>query len=427
MKGGMLMKLWPATALIVIVLTLLPASVSAQAVYGQRLQSMDGQWLLPVATLLLCSDTGDHTSPSRGSEPAWDLCAPGGTPIFAATPGRVIHANCDDAGGYGCWVMIDHGNGYATIYAHMIAGSIAVNVGQQVDQWTVIGQVGWTGTTSFGPHTHFVLRKGGVSVDPAGYFSQAAMRYCRLCSSPAGDAAPRGVKLVDGQQATRTAQAAIAPVLRALAGLSNDQFFYLIFGIVLFSGLVFWLANNAVRVVMAAGLVATICSTTVVLMLSPVSITATSTMPASFTEAYQIVRGQEGRGCDTYIVRTLNGVTQWTYDRYRKERGQPRADVCGSLTEQEAQDIYYRYYWQPIGADGLSRAAAVQAFDHAINAGVGEGKRIIGACGNDAACIARQRVGFYNSTETCRLRSNVCGAWLRRVESVYAKVSGDIQ
>ena len=96
--------------------------------------------------------------------PGLDIGAGMGTPIKAAAAGRVIVAAY--SGGYGNLVVIDHGNGIATAYAHQ--SQIAVSVGQQVGQGQVIGYVGSTGFST-GPHLHFEVRVNGTPVDPMGY------------------------------------------------------------------------------------------------------------------------------------------------------------------------------------------------------------------------------------------------------------------
>jgi murein DD-endopeptidase MepM/ murein hydrolase activator NlpD len=93
-----------------------------------------------------------------------DIAAPSGTPIVAAAAGTVISAG--SMGGYGNLVVIDHGGGLATAYAHM--SGFAVGGGQGVAQGQVIGYVGCTGTC-YGPHVHFEVRLNGAAVDPLGY------------------------------------------------------------------------------------------------------------------------------------------------------------------------------------------------------------------------------------------------------------------
>ncbi len=92
-----------------------------------------------------------------------DIAVPYGTPIHASASGTVIFAGW--MGGYGNFVIIDHGGGISTGYAHQ--SSIAVG-GGSVTQGQVIGYVGCTGHC-FGPHLHFEVRINGTPVDPLGY------------------------------------------------------------------------------------------------------------------------------------------------------------------------------------------------------------------------------------------------------------------
>jgi murein DD-endopeptidase MepM/ murein hydrolase activator NlpD len=92
-----------------------------------------------------------------------DIAAPYGTPIRAAASGRVIIAGW--SGGYGNLVVIDHGNGLATAYAHMSAIWVG---GGSVSQGQGIGAVGCTGSCT-GNHVHFEVRVNGSAVDPMGY------------------------------------------------------------------------------------------------------------------------------------------------------------------------------------------------------------------------------------------------------------------
>jgi murein DD-endopeptidase MepM/ murein hydrolase activator NlpD len=75
----------------------------------------------------------------------------------------VVQAGGGWNGGYGTMVVIDHGNGYRTLYAHL--SRLNVSVGQTVEQGEVIGAVGTTGIVT-GPHLHFEVYRGGVPINP---------------------------------------------------------------------------------------------------------------------------------------------------------------------------------------------------------------------------------------------------------------------
>lgn len=94
-----------------------------------------------------------------------DLAAPYGTPIVAAKAGRVEVAGWS-SWGYGFHVVLDHGGGLETLYAHM--SRIAVRPGEWVEAGQVIGYVGSTGWST-GPHLHFEVRVNGLVKNPLSY------------------------------------------------------------------------------------------------------------------------------------------------------------------------------------------------------------------------------------------------------------------
>ena len=97
-----------------------------------------------------------------------DIDAPMGTPIAAAAAGVVIGVGVSDgsATGYGNYVMIEHPQGYVTLYGHM--EQVVVTPGQSVQQLQLIGYVGSTGMST-GPHLHFEIRRFGEFLDPLPY------------------------------------------------------------------------------------------------------------------------------------------------------------------------------------------------------------------------------------------------------------------
>lgn len=126
------------------------------------------QWPVPSCTLIT-SRFGYRVAPTTGASTyhgGLDIGAGMGASIVAAGAGDVIYAGAN--GGYGNCVMIDHGNGVVTVYAHM--SSIGVSYGQYVTAGQYVGAVGSTGVST-GPHCHFEIRINGAQTDPAAYFS----------------------------------------------------------------------------------------------------------------------------------------------------------------------------------------------------------------------------------------------------------------
>jgi len=96
-----------------------------------------------------------------------DFAAPRGTPVYATGNGKVIKAESKSRGGYGKNIIIDHGYGYKTQYAHL--NRLAVRLGQAVKRGELIGYVGSTGKST-SPHLHYEVRINDKKVNPIDYF-----------------------------------------------------------------------------------------------------------------------------------------------------------------------------------------------------------------------------------------------------------------
>jgi murein DD-endopeptidase MepM/ murein hydrolase activator NlpD len=92
-----------------------------------------------------------------------DLAAGCGVPIYAARGGQVVYAGWN--GGYGNFILINHGDGISTGYAHIATGKTFVRYGEQVSTGTHIANVGSTGGST-GCHLHFEVRDGGKAINP---------------------------------------------------------------------------------------------------------------------------------------------------------------------------------------------------------------------------------------------------------------------
>jgi murein DD-endopeptidase MepM/ murein hydrolase activator NlpD len=140
--------------------------------YRQQAGSTNGMFMLPVE--------GQHTSgfgtrmhPIDHEErlhSGMDIAAPTGTLIQAAAAGQVVFS--DTQAGYGNVVVIQHTDGYSTLYAHNTAN--LVSVGTTVSQGQPIATVGSTGRST-GPHLHFEVRKDGKRLDPVQFFAAGSM------------------------------------------------------------------------------------------------------------------------------------------------------------------------------------------------------------------------------------------------------------
>jgi len=133
--------------------------------------AFDGTFHWPVPTHHeISSPFGPRTHPIRRTSEnhcGIDIRAPSGTRIVAAADGIVTLATWH--GGFGNTVIINHGNGYTTLYGH--ASRLLVSVGDSVTQGQHIANVGSTGVST-GPHLHFTIRRNGTPIDPAPFFGR---------------------------------------------------------------------------------------------------------------------------------------------------------------------------------------------------------------------------------------------------------------
>ncbi|MGB9819348.1 MAG: peptidoglycan DD-metalloendopeptidase family protein [Thermovenabulum sp.] len=115
--------------------------------------------------------TGNITSPfgkrGRDYHEGIDIGSSYGTPVRASNSGVVVFSGRN--GAYGNLVIIDHGGGIQTYYAHL--SSILVSEGQKVEKGSIVGRVGSTGRTT-GPHLHFEVRVNGVPKNPITYLNK---------------------------------------------------------------------------------------------------------------------------------------------------------------------------------------------------------------------------------------------------------------
>ena len=135
-----------------------PKRYVAQTTPSAGAVSATGQFIWPAAGTITQRYVWYHR--------AIDIANSSAPPILAADSGRVILAGWPDNVGYGNRVLIDHGNGLQTMYAHL--SGISVSEGQTVNRGDVIGRMGSTGRST-GTHLHFEIRTGGGLVNPLEY------------------------------------------------------------------------------------------------------------------------------------------------------------------------------------------------------------------------------------------------------------------
>lgn len=372
-----------------------------------RIQSINRMFTMPVAGNVLGSDSNRHIA--RGSVRAFDMSAPYGSYIYAPADGVVLYSGCNNAGNYGCWMLLDHRNGYKSILAHFAPDTMQCKAGDAVTVNSILGTVGSTGLTSYS-HTHWELSYNDVRQRLENYFDVSQLRDYPVRSIPGEPWIAKGTTI---------------SYSNSIPNFGNAWF--AIAAIVAY--LVFWFFHEHKRTSVA--IVHNAFAIVFVLHLPLILPMVSSAMPTAYTAfhgdkfeyTYRFVQRWEGtaRKCVHDPVRTLNGITQGTYDRYRQEQGLQRADVCTALTDAQAKDIYYRYYYLASGANNLPVEMALHQFDFAVNAGTGAAKKAFAECGNDFSCYTRYRLSFYQQARLCYL---YCKAWFNRVNDVTAYLRG---
>ncbi len=131
---------------------------------GQRHQkaTVPSGWPVASAKVVVTAEFGVPRGSSRHE--GIDLAAPAGTPVWATADGRVVVAGKD--GSYGKTVVIDHGGGFRTRYAHL--KKIETKKGKRVERGDTIGRVGKSGNAS-GAHLHYEVLRNGAPVNPRVY------------------------------------------------------------------------------------------------------------------------------------------------------------------------------------------------------------------------------------------------------------------
>ena len=388
---------------------------------GQRIRSLDGKMLFPLASNVLGSDTAMHLA--RDSESALDVSAPQGSPVYAACVGKVTKSARDNAGGYGNNIIV-----FCTETGLMVwtghHDKLLVRAGQAVTPQTVIGTVGMTGVTSFS-HIHVTLRtivNGEWHRPTIERYWPMQQFHWRPFANPKGKPWVWGGAVASGQRAGQRTIAAhpwrthlwwvlalcIILLLRtdvaaALVGLRGK-------GGALVSGMGAGFAGAGVFV----------C--TILLLLTPATATVSGQAPTNdFQRAHAFVKGWEGWQCTEDGAHTFGGVTQATYSYYLKMKGLRPADVCTSLTKQQAEEIYYRLYWLESGAHRLPWPLSAAHYDTAVGSGTGRANAMLRQCLNGSlaerfVCYQRQRIVFYlgmkNKTQSYR------NAWVKRTNDL---------
>ena len=141
------------------------AIVNAAAANSTEIDYVGGSWKWPAPGYGTITSKFGWRSWSQSYHKGIDIGAPTGANIVASNAGTCVVSSFN-AGGYGNYVILDHGGGYLTVYGHF--SRRCVSVGQRVGRGQVVGLCGSTGRSS-GPHLHFEIRVNGVAQNPLNY------------------------------------------------------------------------------------------------------------------------------------------------------------------------------------------------------------------------------------------------------------------
>lgn len=139
------------------------APIDGTVILNNAERGKDGRWMIkPVDGLYTTNFKPGHWGIDIANR-----AAPG---IHAAANGTVVKSQCGWNGGYGCMIVVDHGDGYQTLYGHM--SKLYVGVGDKVNKSTTIGKMGNTGNVhgATGIHLHFEVVRNGRKVNPIAYY-----------------------------------------------------------------------------------------------------------------------------------------------------------------------------------------------------------------------------------------------------------------
>ncbi|MCK5472048.1 peptidoglycan DD-metalloendopeptidase family protein [Candidatus Gracilibacteria bacterium] len=144
-----------------------PVAIDGAIIITNGAKDKDGKWMVKPTI-------GKYTTYFGGRKGHWavDIADRSKPPIVAAADGTVVKSQCGWNGGYGCVIVLDHGDGFQTLYAHL--SELAVGVGDSVQQNSSIGTMGNTGRVwgTTGIHLHFEVVDNGVKKNPLAYYSE---------------------------------------------------------------------------------------------------------------------------------------------------------------------------------------------------------------------------------------------------------------